>query len=154
MFMKHIHSGRRPSMLDPQSGLSRQAAPKTGESKAVAAGRAVRSRSRLAKRAVAAFKARQLRNRFFAPTMFGEPAWDMLLALYLAEHSGRPVTVSGLANWSGYPPTTGLRWLQLLESESLVRRRPSPNDKRMFFVELTARGRNALDEFFSRAPTI
>lgn len=140
-------------MLDRQSGLAPQRAPQT-EPRSVAGRNSRRSRSQLAKRAVAAFKARQLRNRFFAPTMFGEPAWDMLLALYLAEDSGRAVTVSGLANWSGYPPTTGLRWLQLLESESLVRRRPSPNDKRMFFVELTARGRNALDQFFFLAPTI
>ena len=141
-------------MRDQQSAPSGQVAAKTGESKPVSPRRAPRSRCQLAKRAVAAFKARQLRNHFFAPAIFGEPAWDMLLALYLAEDSGRPVTVSGLANWSGYPATTGLRWLQLLEGECLVRRRPSPNDKRMFFVELTPSGRNALDEFFSRAPTI
>jgi DNA-binding MarR family transcriptional regulator len=141
-------------MLDQHSQLSRSAAPKTGQARPSAARNRARTRSELAKRAVAAFKARQLRNRFFAATMFGEPAWDMLLALYLAEDSGRPVTVSGLADWSGYPPTTALRWLQLLEGECLVRRSPSPNDKRMSFVELTPSGRKALDEFFSCAPAI
>lgn len=112
------------------------------------------SRKQLARRAEAAFKARQSRADYLPSSLFGEPAWNMLLALYLADFSGRPVTVSGLSEWSECPPTTGLRWLQLLEGEGLVRRRPNAIDKRMSFVELTNAGREALDAFFSRAPEI
>ena len=112
------------------------------------------SRSQLARRAAAAFKARELRNRYFAPAIFAEPAWNMLLALYLADDDGRPVTASGLAQWSGAPSTTGLRWLRLLECERLVRRRPSSSDRRMCFIELTSLGREALDRYFAEAPTI
>ena len=135
-------------MTDQQPGFSREAVRlEAGPIPSPA-------RSRLARRAAAAFKARELRNRFFARAIFAEPAWNMLLALYLADDDGRPVTASGLSEWSGCPPTTGLRWLRLLESERLVRRRPSATDRRMCFVELTSRGREALDRYFAEAPTI
>jgi DNA repair protein RadC len=86
--------------------------------------------------------------------MFGEPAWDMLVALYVADAAGRDVSVSGLAEWSECPRTTGLRWLAFLEKEGLIRRRSHPSDRRMYFSELAEDARRALDEFFSSAPTV
>jgi DNA-binding MarR family transcriptional regulator len=112
----------------------------------------VDDRSGLVRRAAALFKARQLRSSIFGQALFGEPAWDMLIALYLADSKGQPVTVSGLAEWARCPSTTGLRWLQVLEAKRLASRRAHPSDRRMHFVELTERGRQALDGFFARAP--
>ena len=99
-------------------------------------------------------KARSLRLRFLDPQLFGEPAWDMLLSLYVAASSGSKVSVSGLADWSECPHTTGLRWLQVLEAERLAKRTPHPADKRISLVELTSEGLAALDQFFSQAPGI
>lgn len=110
--------------------------------------------SRWAGRAAALFKARQLRTRIFGQTLFGEPGWDMLIALYVAESSGTGVTVSGLAEWVGCPSTTGLRWLQVLEAKRLVCRRAHPSDKRMHFVELTRTAHDALDHFFAQVPAL
>jgi DNA-binding MarR family transcriptional regulator len=81
--------------------------------------------------------------------MFGEAAWDMLLALYVTEMSGARHTVSGLVDLSGVPPTTALRWLDFLEQEQLVARRPNPLDGRVFFIEITEKAREALDAYFS-----
>lgn len=102
------------------------------------------------------FANRARRSRIFGGAMFGEAAWDMLLALYVAEQSGARHTVSGLTDLSGVPSTTALRWLDFLENkEQLVRRRANPTDKRVFFVELTDRGRAALDLYFSgTAPSL
>jgi len=96
------------------------------------------------------FVARAQRSQIFNRAMFGEPAWDMLLALYLTEQTGARHTVSGLINLSGVPPTTALRWLDFLENnEHLVIRKPNSVDKRVFLIELTEKARDALDAYFS-----
>lgn len=85
--------------------------------------------------------------------MFGEPGWDILLILYTEEDESRP-TISRLATAAGSPMTTGLRWLDHLESQQWICRRPHPTDGRVDFVELTDKARNALDSYFSEALTI
>jgi DNA-binding MarR family transcriptional regulator len=106
------------------------------------------------KRAAAALKARQLRGSIFGSAIFGEPAWDMLIALYITQSEGRAVTVSGLAEWTQCPQTTALRWLNTLEAKGLIGRTAHPTDKRMHLVDLTGSGREALETFFSLAPTV
>ena len=81
--------------------------------------------------------------------MFGEAAWDMLLALYATDQSGGRHSVTGLVNLSGVPPTTALRWLNFLEKEQLVTRTPNPHDGRVFRVELTEEARDARVTYFS-----
>ena len=106
-------------------------------------------RAILVERARRTFVNRSRRSASFSPAMFGEPAWDMLLALYATEHSARH-TVSEIVNLSGVPPTTALRWLDFLENkEQLVVRRPSTTDKRVCLVELSDKARDALDMYFS-----
>jgi DNA-binding MarR family transcriptional regulator len=97
------------------------------------------------------FVQRARRSQNFHQAMFGEPAWDMMLALYVTEQSQARHTVSGLVNLSGVSATTALRWLDFLEKEELTARRPSPTDRRVFYIELTDKGRDALDAFFSGA---
>ena len=106
-------------------------------------------RAILVERARRAFVNRARRSGNFSKAMFGEPAWDMLLALYATEHSARH-TVSEIVNFSGVPPTTALRWLDFLENkEQLVVRRPSATDKRVCLIELSDKARDALDLYFS-----
>jgi DNA-binding MarR family transcriptional regulator len=95
------------------------------------------------------FVQRARRSQNFHPAMFGEPAWDMMLALYVTEQSQARHTVSGLVNLSGVPPTTALRWLDFLEKEELVARRSSPTDRRVIYIELTDKARESLDAFFA-----
>lgn len=109
---------------------------------------------RLATRAANALKARQLRASIFRQPIFGEPAWDMLIALYLADIEGRRVTASGLADWAQCPKTTALRWQHMLEDRQLITRAANPVDARMQFISLTELGRDALNEFFRLAPVI
>lgn len=115
---------------------------------------AQRSRGQLAARAANALKARQLRASIFRQPIFGEPAWDMLIALYLADIEQRGVTASGLADWAQCPKTTALRWQHVLEDRHLIRREANPADARMQLISLTELGREALDEFFRLAPIV
>ena len=100
----------------------------------------------LAERIVAA---RRLRSEYFKKPMFGEPAWDMLLALYAGSADGPRQSVGRLTRASGSPPTTALRWLDYLVKEELVVREPNPTDGRSDFVELTDKGRTAMERYLS-----
>lgn len=108
----------------------------------------------LLERARQSFVNRARRSANFSSLMFGEPAWDMLLALYVTEQAGVRHTVSGLIGLSGAPSTTALRWLDFLENkERLVQRKPDPVDKRVFLIALTEKGRDSLDLYFSGTVT-
>lgn len=83
--------------------------------------------------------------------LFGEPAWDILLDLYIAYGEGKPVSVSSACIGSAAPPTTGLRWLGVLAENDLVLREHDPEDQRRVLVRLTEKGLAAMDEYFASA---
>jgi len=89
---------------------------------------------------------RRRRIGTFGISMFGEPAWDMLLILY-TDQEQRRFTITQLADEARVPPTTGLRWLMYLEKHNLVQRRQSPTDARASFVELTEKGSHSLETY-------
>jgi DNA-binding MarR family transcriptional regulator len=95
---------------------------------------------------------REARSRFFPPSIFGEPAWEMLLALYAATDEGGPLSLSRLGDGAGTPPSTALRWLSYLEAQGLVERSGSVHDQRVQLVELTEKAREAFLNYFSAIP--
>lgn len=80
--------------------------------------------------------------------LFGEPAWDILLDLYIALGEGKSVSVSSACIGSAAPPTTGLRWLGVLADEGLVVRENDTADHRRVLVRLTPAGIAAMERFF------
>ncbi len=100
-------------------------------------------------RARSALRARRLRSRYFNRVMFAEPAWDILLLLYLAEFSESRQTIGQLAEMVETPLTTALRWVAYLEKEHLVERQSHPTDRRIVFIKLTDKGRDGLSEYLS-----
>lgn len=90
---------------------------------------------------------RARRQEFFSPDLFGEPGWDMLLALFNADSGGHKMTVSSLCAASQSPGTTSLRWLDKLIQLDLVERTKSPIDGRVFFIVLKPSGRRAISEY-------
>ncbi len=99
----------------------------------------------------AVIRARRLRDRFFEPELFADPAWDVLLDLLLAEILHRRVSVSSACMASAVPATTALRWLNTLTEQGLIIRRADPHDGRRVFVELTHDASLALRRFFAEA---
>ena len=96
-------------------------------------------------------KLRSSRRRIFGDDLFGEPAWDMLLELYLAKLAGKNEAVSSICLASGVPFTTALRWLKHLEKDDWVRRSADTKDARRILLFLTPRGEAAMEEFFAQA---
>jgi hypothetical protein len=81
---------------------------------------------------------RRTRDRILnIPDLFGEPAWDILLDLFVAYVNGRPVSTSSACLSSTAPPTTGLRYLKALEGKQLIERIRHQFDARVVYVRLT-----------------
>jgi hypothetical protein len=96
-----------------------------------------------------AYALRRKRASVFGnPDLFGEPAWDILLDLYIAAGECKPVSVSSACIGSAAPATTGLRWLGVLADEGLVVRENDAEDHRRVLVRLTPAGQAAMDRFF------
>jgi DNA-binding MarR family transcriptional regulator len=94
---------------------------------------------------------RVARMTFFHASLFGEPGWDMMLALYIAEGEGRRLKVSDICNESGVPPTTALRWLDRLYDLQMARKRRHTRDHRIFFVEIHPDTTRKLNAYFELA---
>jgi hypothetical protein len=85
-------------------------------------------------------RARRARDGIFPKGIFADPAWDMLLDLYVARKEGRTVSISSICIASAVPSTTALRWLGILEKEALIARQADPKDGRRIFTTLTDLG--------------
>lgn len=97
---------------------------------APAAPRALANAQRTARR-------RLLRRQLVgAPDIFGEPAWDMLIELFIHEAEARPVSTSSLCISSGLPMSSALRLLQRLTDAGLVTREADRTDGRRNFIRL------------------
>lgn len=85
------------------------------------------------------YRMRRARDQHMPDGLMGEPAWDILLALYAEEPAKLPV--SSVCYGCGMPQTTALRWVGVLESGGLVERTQHPRDTRITLLSLSATGR-------------
>jgi hypothetical protein len=97
------------------------------------------------------YRARRLRDRHFPAGLFADPAWDILLDLYVARHEGREVLTSAACIGAAVPATTGLRWLRRLEKEGLLFRRTGVGDARRSLVALSEKGIQCLELVLAKA---
>lgn len=63
-----------------------------------------------------------------AKELFGEPAWEMLIDLFIHEGEGRPLSTSDLCVTSTIPMSSALRLVQKLCDAGLVDRTPDLMD--------------------------
>ena len=85
-------------------------------------------------------RARRMRGQFFEDSLFGDPAWDMLLDLFAAGLERRQVSVSSLCIAAAVPPTTALRWIATMNESGLFERRADPSDRRRAYIGLSDKG--------------
>ncbi len=95
---------------------------------------------------------RRRRTKIFSSgDLFGEPAWDILLDLFIATKERRRVSVTSACIGSAVPSTTALRWITILERNGFLAREADPGDARRVYVKLSARGYSAMLEYFASA---
>jgi DNA-binding MarR family transcriptional regulator len=109
--------------------------------------RAGTDRCQLVENAKVVLEERQRRATYLCKSIFGEPAWEMLLHLYTAD--GTTLSLGTLVKLTGEPKSTVLRWSNYLQDKSLIGKRPDPKDRRILWVDLAERGRDLLDAYFS-----
>ena len=117
------------------------------------------SRTRLADRATPAparqsnleraewlYRSRRRRDRHFpgSANIFAEPAFDLLLSLFIHGERGQPVSVSSATIAAAVRPTTALRWIATLIDLGLVERGGDPDGPRGSNVRLSVAGRAAV----------
>lgn len=93
---------------------------------------------------------RRMRDEVLGNELFGDPGWDLMLDLYIAQASGKRVSVTSAAIGSGKPMSTGLRWVKLLIERSLVVREADPYDGRRSYLRLTGTAYDAMEDFLAR----
>ncbi len=93
---------------------------------------------------------RGLRTHTLAGGLFGEPAWDLLLDLYIREKSGSRSSVTSACIGSRAPHTTALRHISALCKSKWVSRIPDDADKRRFWLALTPTAMTKLDRHFDQ----
>ena len=96
--------------------------------------------------AAAIFGLSKARAKIFPPSMFGEPAWEMMVALYVSEELP---TAADLARWTDTALSTAMRWIAYLETHRLVVRETRDDDRRSQSVKLSDEAREKMAALFS-----
>lgn len=95
------------------------------------------------------YRARREREGLLPRGLFSEPAWDMLLDLYVNDN-GSGIATSSLCIASNVPATTALRWIQTLADRGLIERHTSDMDQRMTLICLSESGWRMMHDTISR----
>ena len=93
---------------------------------------------------------RRRRDGLFPDGLFGEPAWDLLLAMYLARDKGQAMILCKAYKAAGVSDTTGRRLLDRMEEDGLITRRRAPRSRKMRIVELTDLAITRLTDYLAR----
>lgn len=102
------------------------------------------SDARMAEYAERLYKERRRRSRYLPGHLFAEPAWDILLDLFVNGVRDRAISITSACIAGGIPATTGLRWLGVLEKEGLLVRGISEEDARVTWVQLSNYGMDVM----------
>ncbi|WP_260596747.1 winged helix DNA-binding protein [Sphingomonas endolithica] len=103
----------------------------------------------LVARARAMMADRKARRRYFPTELFHEPAWEMLVALYIIHDTEHTLNVKQLVSCSDAPATTSQRWIEHLHRSGLIDRVTDPMDRRRIDVSLSERGHEAMTRYLS-----
>jgi hypothetical protein len=102
----------------------------------------------------AMLRLRRLRGQHFVPSLFADPAWDILLDLMAARLGRRSVSASSLCIAAAVPATTALRWIAHMTKQELLVRRPDPRDGRRVFIALSEQAARVMHDYLTAARRI
>ncbi len=91
-------------------------------------------------KAVGILEIRKRRETVFGYDLFGEPAWDLMLDLFIQHVDRQKTSSTSAAIAARVPPTTALRYLNSLVRKGLVVRHASDHDLRVQYVALSEYG--------------
>jgi hypothetical protein len=86
---------------------------------------------------------RRARDAHFPSDLFGEPAWDLLLALFMALQEGRELGAAEACGAAGLDPLAGRPLLARVEATGLIERTRTG-------VKLTSEGVERMTDYLTR----
>lgn len=92
---------------------------------------------------------RRLRSTFFEEGMFGEPAFDILLDMFVNGSTERPLTVTDVCVGAGVAPTTGLRYVAALVEQGLIIRTRDALDGRRSLIVLSGKAQEQVTRYIA-----
>lgn len=90
---------------------------------------------------------RHARSRYLPPSLFHEPAWEILLSLFVAHHRGKTLNVKHLVEQVDAPVTTSQRWIDTLAHMKLIQRFTDVNDRRRIELSLSDTALSAVERY-------
>lgn len=99
------------------------------------------------------YEERGRRQQHFESDLFGEPCWDILLDLYIANAEAKDLPVTSLTIGSRVPASTALRWITVLAERGYIERYRAEHDGRVNLCRLSAKAKDGLDRYFSKRLT-
>ena len=93
---------------------------------------------------------RRHRDKLFGPELFADPAWDMLLELYVGDVKGRPISTGNLVIAGAVPMTTARRCMRRLKQADVFVSITDPLDRRRSLCVLTPSVRRAIEDTLQR----
>ena len=93
---------------------------------------------------------RKVRDDLLGAALFSEPAWDILLDLFISDHEDRRLSVSAVCIGARAPSATALRYLSMLQDAGLVERTRDERDARRSHVQMTPLGRRRMANLLGR----
>ena len=95
--------------------------------------------------AEAHLEARQARNHFFPAHLFGEPVWDILLEMYVAEKKGYSINAQSASMATNAGEAVGLKAVHTLHSTGFVQRVADRFEPAKTNLELTPKAKDAME---------
>jgi hypothetical protein len=90
------------------------------------------------------------RDQVFERDLLADPAWDMLLDMFIAVEEGRRLSVASACMSAPVPTDTALRCIAHLTQVGLVGRRSDPDEPGTVYLAPTERAIGKLTLFFTR----
>ena len=100
-------------------------------------------------RAIAQVDLRKRRETEFGADLFGEPAWDILLDLFIQRVEGHKASATSVSIASRAPTTTALRYIAMLVSRGLATKRIAEHDLRVHYITLSDDGYRTMIELLT-----
>ena len=97
-------------------------------------------------RALQIIETRRKRNETFSPhELFADPAWDIMLHVFVASERNRQISIKCACIASMVPASTAQRVISKLVDARLIKRTKDPQDTRRSFITLEPHARLLLE---------
>lgn len=125
------------------SAFTLRSPDETGEDAATA-------HARILDNARSAMRRRMLRHQLLGSAeLFGEPAWDMLLDLFIHECEDKPLAMSSLCISAGMPTSSAMKLIQRMCDAAILERIPDPHDGRRSLMRIAPKVAHRLRAYFA-----